>query len=226
MTHRDNDAGNTTAATQHDQNELTTPTQNDGASLAKLVVEAGPLVVFFVANSFAEDLFGVSGHGKIFWATGAFMAATAVALIASKILFRKIPIMPLVSGFFVFVFGGLTLALQDEQFIKIKPTIVNLLFASLLGGGLWFNRPLLRYVLADAFQLSDQGWRLLTIRWAIFFVFLAILNEVVWRNFSTDFWAGFKLFGVMPITMIFAASQVSLLMKHQVNHDQPTTDDL
>ena len=195
----------------------------DGASSAKLAVEAGPLVVFFVANSFSQELFGVTGSDKIFWATGAFMIATAISLVVSRSLFGRIPIMPLVSGFFVFVFGGLTLYLQDEHFIKIKPTIVNLLFASLLYGGLMFDRPLLRYVFADAFRLTDEGWRILTIRWAAFFVFLAILNEVVWRNFSTDFWAGFKLFGVMPITMVFAAAQVGVLMKHQVGNDSRRT---
>ncbi|MEO0729293.1 MAG: septation protein IspZ, partial [Pseudomonadota bacterium] len=110
--------------------------------------------------------------------------------------------------------------LQNELFIKIKPTIVNLLFATLLAGGLYFKRPLLKYLLGDSFALTDRGWTLLTIRWALFFVFLAVLNEVVWRSFSTDFWAGFKFFGVMPITMVFAISQLPLIMKHQTQSAQ------
>jgi len=189
--------------------------ETETPSFAKLAVEAGPLLVFFIANSYAKELFGAEGNEKIFWATGAFMIATAIALVVSRSLFGRIPIMPLVSGVFVFLFGGLTLWLQDDLFIKVKPTIVNLLFASILFGGLWFGRLLLKYVLGEAFKLSDEGWRILTIRWAVFFIFLACLNEFIWRNFSTDFWAGFKLFGVMPITMIFAIAQVGLLMKHQ-----------
>lgn len=181
----------------------------DANQLLKLLLEAGPLVVFFVANSYA----------KIFWATGAFMVATTIALIASRSLFGRIPVMPLVSGIFVLVFGGLTLALQEEFFIKIKPTIVNLLFATILFGGLAMGHSLLRYLFGEVFQLQDRGWRLLTFRWACFFVFLAILNEFVWRTFSTDFWAGFKLFGVMPITMIFAISQIGLLKRYELRAD-------
>ncbi|MEO1651599.1 MAG: septation protein A, partial [Pseudomonadota bacterium] len=155
------------------------------------------------------------GTDKIFWATGVFMIATAISLAVSHVFLGRVPILPLISSVFVFVFGGLTLWLQDELFIKIKPTIVNLLFASLLAGGLYFRRPLLKYALGDSFSLTDEGWRLLTVRWSIFFVFLACLNEFVWRSFSTDFWAGFKLFGVLPITMVFAAAQIGLIMKHQ-----------
>jgi len=195
------------------------PDADHGGSLLKLVLEAGPLVVFFVSNSYAEQLFGASGTQKIFWATGAFMIATTVSLLASRALLGRIPIMPLVSGVFVLLFGGLTLWLQDEHFIKIKPTIVNLLFASILFGGLWHGQLLLKYLFGDAFRLTSEGWRLLTIRWGLFFVFLAVLNEVIWRSFSTDFWAGFKLFGVMPITMIFAIAQIGLLMKHQQTDD-------
>jgi len=188
---------------QQPKTEDETP-EVDPAQLWKLVLEAGPLVVFFVANSY---------YG-IFFATGVFMAATVLSLTVSKVKFGRIPIMPLVSGFFVLVFGALTLYLQEDFFIKIKPTIVNLLFATILFGGLLAGHSLLRHLFGEVFNLSDKGWRVLTFRWACFFVFLAVLNEFIWRNFSTDFWAAFKLMGVMPITMIFAIAQLGLIQKY------------
>ena len=180
--------------------------QFDRKQLIKLLVELGPLVVFFVGNS----RFG------IFAGTGAFMVATLVALAVSRALLGRIPTMPLVSGFFVLVFGGLTLWLQDDQFIKLKPTIVNALFAGILFTGLATGRSLLKIVFGDVFKLTEDGWRQLTIRWGLFFVFLAILNEVIWRSFSTDFWVSFKVFGTMPITMAFALAQVGLLKRHEL----------
>jgi intracellular septation protein len=173
--------------------------------IAKLVLELGPLVIFFLANSW----FG------IFTATAAFMAATTVSLSASWAILRKVTVMPLVTGVFVLVFGGLTLWLHDDTFIKIKPTIVNVLFATALGGGLLFGQSLMKIVLSEAIRLQDEGWRLLTIRWAFFFLFLAALNEVVWRNFP-DWWVTFKAFGIMPITFLFMMSQIGLLQKYQI----------
>lgn len=173
----------------------------------KLAAEIGPLVVFFVANARTD----------IFSATAAFMAATAVSLVVSRIVLQRWPIMPLVSGVFVLGMGALTLLLQDETFIKMKPTIVNTLFATILAAGMLAGRPLLRVVLEDAFQLSEQGWRIFTWRWVGFFIALAVLNEIVWRNFSTDVWINFKLFGVMPLTMIFMLAQVGLLQTHQLS---------
>lgn len=178
----------------------------DANQLAKLALEVGPLAVFFLTNS----------QYGIFLGTGAFMVATVVALSASRILFGRIPLMPLISGIFVIGFGGLTLLLNDDFFIKVKPTIVNMLFASILFGGLFFGHSLLKYLFGDVFKLTEEGWRLLTFRWASFFVFLAILNEIVWRSFSVDFWVSFKLFGIMPITMIFAVAQFGLLKKHEL----------
>lgn len=173
----------------------------------KLLVEIGPLVVFFVANS----------QYDIFTATGAFMVATAVSLIASRLIFKKVPAMPLVTGIFVFVMGGLTLYLHDELFIKLKPTIVNVLFATILLGGLAYGHSLLKYLFGDVFQLLDEGWRKLTLRWALFFLFLAVLNEIVWRMFSTDFWVAFKVFGIMPLTLIFSIMQLSLMQRYQID---------
>ena len=174
--------------------------------LLRLVIEAGPLVVFFIANA----------QKGIFWATGAFMAATVAALTVNYALERRLPTMPLVSGVFVMVFGGLTLFLADETFIKLKPTIVNTLFAAILFGGLVAGRSLLKPLFNTAFQLTDDGWRSLTMRWATFFVLLAMLNEVVWRNFSTDFWVNFKLFGIMPLTFAFAMAQMPFITRHQL----------
>jgi intracellular septation protein len=177
--------------------------------LLKLALEIGPLGVFFFANS----KFG------IFAATSAFMVATVISLTVSAIVMKRLPIMPLVTGVFVIVFGGLTLYLQDETFIKVKPTIVNLLFAAALGVGLLLGRPLMKIVLGEVIQLRDEGWRLLTLRWTGFFIMLAILNEVVWRLFSTETWAAFKLFGVMPITFLFMMSQIGLLQKYQLQQE-------
>ena len=173
--------------------------------LLKLLLEVGPLVVFFVVNSQVD----------IYWGTACFVAATVAALAVSWKLHGRVPIMPLVSGFFVVVFGGLTLLLHDELFIKMKPTIVNSLFALLLFGGLATGRSWLKYLFGDAFRLTEEGWRILTFRWACFFLVLAVLNEVVWRNTATDFWIKFKLFGILPLTMIFAIAQIGLLKKHE-----------
>jgi intracellular septation protein len=172
----------------------------------KLALEIGPLVVFFLAN----------GRAGIFVATGLFMAAVLVSLVASYALTRHLPIMPIVTGVVVLIFGGLTLLLQDEHFIKLKPTIVNLLFAAALFAGMLMNKPLLKIVLDAVFDLTDEGWRKLTLRWALFFLFLAALNEVVWRGFSTDTWVSFKVFGVMPLTFVFALAQVPLLQRYAV----------
>ena len=191
----------------------------------KLVLELGPLVVFFFANSRGEWLaaqFPVLAElgGPIFIATGLFMAATAIALTASWILTRTLPMKPLISGVVDFVFGALTLYLQNDTFIKMKPTIVNTMFGAILLGGLFFGKSLLGYVFNAAFKLTDEGWRQLTIRWGVFFLFLAVLNEVVWRNFSTDFWVAFKVWGTMPITILFTLLQMPLIMKHSAEPEE------
>lgn len=187
--------------------------------ILKMVLELGPLVVFFLANKYGDALaasFPVLQDlgGKIFVGTALFMVAMVISLIMSRILLGTLPVMPLVTGFFVLVFGGLTLYLQNETFIKLKPTIVNLIFASVLLGGLVFGKSLLAYVFDSAFKLDDEGWKKLTLRWGLFFIVLAITNEVVWRNFSTDFWVTFKVWGTMPLSMIFMMAQMPLLKKH------------
>jgi intracellular septation protein len=143
-----------------------------------------------------------------------------VALAVHYALVRKLPIMPLVSGAVVVVFGGLTLWLDDELFIKLKPTIVNTLFGLVLLAGLFFGKPLLAVVLDSVFELTEEGWRKLTFRWAMFFLVLAALNEIVWRTQTTDVWVSFKVFGIMPLTVAFALAQTPLLMRHEVKPDR------
>jgi intracellular septation protein len=183
--------------------------------LLKLALEFGPLAVFFVANAYGDRLLGVAPDRRIFAATGVFIAATLLALALMWLLTRKIAIMPLISAVVVTVFGGLTLLLDDALFIKIKPTIVNTLFGCILLGGLAFGRSLLSLVLDSVMQLDETGWRKLTFRWALFFFLLAVINEVVWRTQTTDFWVTFKVWGVMPLTIIFALSQTPLILKHE-----------
>jgi intracellular septation protein len=170
----------------------------------KLVLDLGPLLLFFAANS----RFG------IFTATGVFMVAIVVALAIAYALTRHLPIMPLVTAIVVLVFGTLTLVLHDELFIKVKPTIIYVLFGGILLGGLAFGKSLLGVVFDSAFHLTEEGWRKLTLRWALFFLALAVLNEIVWRTQSTDVWVSFKVFGVMPLTFIFAALQYPLLTRY------------
>jgi len=172
--------------------------------LLKLVFDLGPLVLFFIANA----------HYGIFAATATFMVAVLAALAASYAMTRHLPIMPVVTAVIVVVFGGLTLILHDATFIKVKPTIIYALFGAVLLGGLFFNKPLLGMVFDSLFHLTEEGWRKLTWRWALFFFVLAVLNEIVWRNFSTNAWVDFKVFGVTPLTFVFAALQTPLLKRY------------
>jgi intracellular septation protein len=202
------------------------PAHKDVNPLLKLAIEMGPLMVFFFANARGEWLierFPVLANigGPIFIATALFMAATVLALAVSWIMIRSLPIMPLISGIVVLVFGSLTLWLHDENFIKMKPTIINALFGVILLGGLYFGKSLLGYVFDSAFKLNAEGWRKLTMRWGIFFLFLAVLNEVVWRSFSTDFWVAFKVWGTMPITLLFTFAQMPLVMKYSIEQAAP-----
>ena len=190
----------------------------------KLALELGPLLVFFFANARGEWLierFPVLGNlgEPIFVATALFMVATAVALVASWLIMRSLPIMPLVSGVVVIIFGTLTLWLHNDVFIKMKPTIINTLFGGVLLGGLLFGKSLLGYVFDSAFHLDAEGWRKLTFRWGLFFLVLALVNEVVWRSFSTDAWVTFKVWGIMPITVLFTLSQMPLVMRHSLEEN-------
>jgi intracellular septation protein len=172
----------------------------------KLALELGPLLVFFVANA----------HWNVFVGTAAFMAAVVVALVVSYSLTRSVPMMALLSTVVVIVFGALTLILHDAMFIKLKPTIIYTLFGTILLAGLAVGRPLLTIVFHEVFELTPEGWRKLTIRWALFFLAMAVLNEIVWRTQSTDFWVTFKAFGVLPLTALFAALQYPLVTRHEL----------
>ncbi len=144
------------------------------------------------------------------------MVAIVAAMVASYVVTRHVPLMALVTGVVVLVFGTLTLVLHDETFIKVKPTIIYGLFAAILGGGLLFGRSFIALLFDQMFNLTPQGWRILTFRWALFFVALALLNEAVWRTQSTDFWVAFKVFGVLPVTMVFAIAQMPLIKRYHV----------
>ena len=187
---------------------LDTPNKKRNVSpFLKLALEVGPLAVFFITN----------GKFGIFYATASFMAATLISLVTSRIFLKRIPVLALVTGVFVMIFGFLTIYLHDDTFIKIKPTVVNTLFAFILAAGLYFRRPVLKLALGEILQMREEGWRLLTLRWIGFFLFLAVLNEVVWRNFSTDTWVSFKSFGLMPLTFFFMMFQITLIMRHQIS---------
>ncbi|WP_153771515.1 septation protein A [Labrenzia sp. CE80] len=201
------------------------PSRKELSPLLKLALELGPLAIFFLFNSRGEQIaeaFPVlQALGKpIFLATAAFMVAITISLVASLALTKRLPVMPLITGVVVLVFGGLTLWLHDDLFIKLKPTIINCLFGAVLLGGLLFGKSLLGYVFDSAFKLTDEGWRVLTLRWGLFFFVLAAINEIVWRNFSTDFWVNFKVFGVMPITLLFTMTQLPLIQKHALVEDE------
>ena len=184
--------------------------------ILKLALELGPLVLFFLANY----RFG------IFPATGVLMVGVVVALAASWRLTGRVPTMPLVTAVAVLLFGALTFYFQSETFIKLKPTIVNAIFGAVLLGGLAFGKPLLPLVLDQVLALTPPGWRKLTFRWGLFFFVLAALNEVVWRTQTTDFWVAFKVFGTVPLTIVFALSQVPLILRYEDKATQAGSPEL
>lgn len=170
----------------------------------KLVLDLGPLIVFFVGFRFLG----------IYGATAVFMVAVLVALALGYLRERKIAPMPLFTAVLVMVFGGLTLYLKNDTFIKMKPTVLYAFIGVLLLGGLAFNRLFIKYVFAQAFDLTEQGWRKLTWRWALFALALAIANEIIWRTFSTAIWVDFKVWAIMPLIFLFALAQTPLVLRH------------
>ena len=175
-------------------------------SISKLLIDIGPLAIFFIFYS----------RGDLKSAIIPFMIATIIAVLFSYIMEKKIPIMPTVGAFIILIFGGLTIYFDNEVFFKMKPTIINLLFALILYGGIIVKKPLLKLLLGAAIKLEDEGWKILTQRWISFFIALAVLNEIVWRTQSTDIWVNFKVFGILPITFIFTMTQFPLIKKYQI----------
>ena len=189
--------------------------QKNASTGVKLAIDLGPLLVFFAVNSL------MSGPLKIFYATGAFMMAMLAAMMISQIKYRHISPMLWFSGIMVLILGGLTIWLHNETFIKLKPTIYYTIAAGLLAFGMATKRNLLELVLGSAYPgLSERGWALLTRNWILFFIAMAVVNEAVWRNTSTDFWVAFKLWGALPATFIFALANVPMLMKHGLEFDK------
>lgn len=177
--------------------------------VVKLLIDLGPLLAFFLTYAKAG----------IFWATGVLMVATVVALISSRLLLGRFAMAPAVTAVLVVVFGGLTFLLDDPSFIKIKPTIINLLFAGILAFGVFTGRPLLKMFMGEALRLTDEGWHKMTVRWVAFFLVMAVLNEIVWRNFSESAWVNFKVFGILPLTLLFAMAQVGLIKRYEARAD-------
>ena len=174
--------------------------------LLKLALDLGPLILFFAAFKF----------GGIYIATAVFMAASLVSLGIGYARTRKISPMPLITAIIVVVFGGLTLYLKNDTFIKMKPTVLYAIFGAILLGGLAFNRLFIKAVFAQAFELDEVGWRKLTWRWSFFAFALAALNEIIWRNFPTNIWVDFKVWAIIPLIMLFALAQTPLVMKHEI----------
>jgi intracellular septation protein len=165
----------------------------------KFAVEMGSIMVFF------GSYFSLG----IYWATGVFMVAAVIAAAVCLTQLRRIPANLLLTTAIIVIFGGLTFYFQDDRFIKMKPTMIYCLFAVALLGGAMIKRPLLKLILGSALPpMREEGWLVMSVRWGLFFLAMAALNEVIWRNFSTDFWVSFKLIGFMPITMAFAILQI------------------
>ena len=175
----------------------------------RLIVDFAPLLGFFVTNK----LVGLGG------ATVVLIALTIVAFLIVYVMERKVALMPLISGVAVTILGSLTIFMHDEYYIKIKPTVVNIMFSAVLLGGLYFQKATFKYVLGHAITLEDEGWKKLSLRWGIFFLFLAALNEVVWRNFPTDFWVNFKVFGMFSLSILFTLFQMPLIKRYWVEHE-------
>ena len=191
-----------------DEPSQETPTAaREGGDLTKILIEMGPLLAFFLTNAITRN---------IYLATGVFMAAALVAVPISWMREKRLPVVPLITAFFVLLFGGLTLYLRDDLFIKLKPTVLDTLFGSILLGGLLFKREYLRLLLGGAIRMDALGWRKLTLRWGLYFYFLAAANELVHRNVSWDHWVQFKTFGPLILTVLFTSSQLPLMQRHSL----------
>ena len=177
--------------------------------LIKFATDFGPLLIFFIIYFNNEQ--------NLKLAIPPFVIATLIALIVVYFLEKKLPMMPLVSGILITVFGGLTLYFDNKIFFYMKPTIINLIFATVLLFGKFFTKkPLLKLLFQNALHLEEEGWKKLSQRWVYFFIFVAILNEIVWRTQTEVFWVNFKVWGLLPITFLFTASQIPLINKYKL----------
>jgi len=175
-------------------------------SITKLFVDIGPLAVFFIFYI----------RGDLQSAILPFMIATVIAVLFSYIVEKKIPIMPSVAAVIILIFGGLSIYFENEIFFKMKPTIINFLFAIVLYTSIVINKPILQHLFGGTLKLQNEGWSILTKRWIGFFIVLGVLNEIVWRTQPTDIWVNFKVFGILPITFIFTLAQFSIIKKYQI----------
>ena len=209
--------------------DTNTPVENQINPTLKMVLELGPIVLFVLSYNFGDRLIAAFDLGEpfsrpIFLATAVIMVSTLVAIAVSWNITRTLPAMPIVTAVVVSIFGGLTLYLQDDTFIKLKPTIINTLFGVTLIAGMLMGRSFLKIVMGPAFQLDEAGWNKLTWRWGFFFLVLAVVNEIVWRNFSEAFWVGFKFWGMTGLTMAFVASQLPMMMQHALEEESDSAD--
>jgi intracellular septation protein len=179
-------------------------------SWLRLLVEHGPIAIFFVVYYLTD----------LFIATASIMVAASLALILSYIIERRIPMIPLLTAGIIGVFGGLTLWLQDDTFIKMKPTIIQAIFGAVLIFGILINRFFLKSLMGSTWKITDEGWRILTLRFALFFFLSALLNEAIWRTQSTDFWVNFKVFGLIGVTLIFLLTQLPLLKRFAIKDNK------
>ena len=181
-------------------------------SFLKFITDFGPLLVFFS--------FYYKSEKNLTVAIPPFIVATLIALIVVWILEKKIPMVPLLGGIFITLFGGLTIYFDNPIFIYVKPTIINILFGlALLFGKFFTNEPILKKILGKSLLLTDEGWKILNLRWVYFFFALALLNEIIWRTQSEEFWVNFKVWGILPLTIIFTGFQISIINKYKLNEE-------
>ena len=181
-------------------------------SFLKFITDFGPLLVFFS--------FYYKNEKDLTVAIPPFIVATLIALLVVWVLEKKIPMVPLLGGIFITLFGGLTIYFDNPIFIYVKPTIINILFGiALLFGKFFSDEPILKKMLGKSIQLTNEGWKILNLRWVYFFFGLALLNEIIWRTQSEEFWVNFKVWGILPLTIIFTAFQISIINKYKLNEE-------
>lgn len=197
-----------------------TPQPAENKNPYRFILEVFPLAAFFIGYKFAHVIFGNEPDDNLIYATGILMLATVIALTIRWFMEKKIAVMPLVTLVIILIFGGLTIYFDSKLFIKIKPTILNLCFASILLGGLLFKKSFISFIMGPVLKMEEKGWFKLTLLWGIFFVFLAGLNEFIWRNYSEEIWVNFKVFGMLPLTLVFSMLSIFMVHQHLIPDDE------